>query len=165
MLGLAPSKHLRQIETTFLLHHLLSKGIVERPVFSLMLLSGHEGVLSIGATGAPAAEMVDKQISAELDRAGAAQEKLNAFTEENGKTLGDGTSSLNKKKVKAFEEKTILHKRVDDNMGPKPPKHDWTADWTWTKVQGAEGWWQTLLQGVWTGGTRVLQNQAVVIDV
>ncbi|KAI4110026.1 MAG: hypothetical protein L6R37_000159 [Teloschistes peruensis] len=165
ILGLAPSKHLRQIETTFLLHNLLSKGIVERPVFSLMLLSGHEGVLSIGATGAPAAEMVDKQIAAELDRAGAAEEKINAFTEENGKTLGDGTSSLNKEKAKAFEEKTILHKRVDDKMGPKLPNPDWTADWTWTRVQGAEGWWQTLLQGVWTGGTRVLQNQAVVVDI
>ncbi|KAI4257870.1 MAG: hypothetical protein LQ352_001456 [Teloschistes flavicans] len=164
MLGLAPSKHLRQIETTFLLHQFLGKGIVERPVFSLMLLSGHDGVLSIGGTGAAAAEKVDKQTATELDRAGA-QEKLNAFTEENGKTLDDGTSSLNKEKAKAFEEKTILHKRIVDNMGPKLQKTDWTAGWTWTRVQGAEGWWQTLLQGVWTGGTRVLQNQAAVMDI
>ncbi|KAL8693364.1 MAG: hypothetical protein Q9218_001801 [Villophora microphyllina] len=148
MLGLAPSKHLRQIETTFLLHQFLGKGMIERPVFSLMLLSGHEGVLSIGGTGAQAAEMVDKQTAAELDRAGA-QEKLNAFTEENGKTLDDGTSSLNKVKAKVFEEKTILHKRGTDNMGLKAQQIDWAAGWTWTKVQGAEGWWQTLMQGVW----------------
>ena len=41
----------------------------------------------------------------------------------------------------------------------------WKDDWEWTKVQGAEGWWQILMQGVWVGGSRVLQNQAAVIDV
>ncbi|KAL8969746.1 MAG: hypothetical protein Q9183_001852 [Haloplaca sp. 2 TL-2023] len=158
MLGLAPSKHLRQIDTPFLIHQLLGKGIVKRPVASLMLLSGHDGVLSIGGTGAKAAEMADRRTAAELDRAGA-QEKIDAFIQENGKTLEGGTNSLDKDKARVFEEKTNLHKRE------RPVGSDWAEDWTWTSVQGAEGWWQTLMQGVWVGGRRILQNQAVVIDI
>ena len=158
MLGLAPSKHLRQIDTTFLLHQLLKEGVVQRPIFSLMLISGNEGVLSIGGTGAQAAEMVSKQTADQLDRAGA-QEKINAFTAENGKTLEGGTNSL--VKANTPEEKIILHERSE----AKARQSDWKEGWTWSKVQGAEGWWQTLMQGVWVGGSRVLQNQAAVIDV
>ncbi|KAI4283298.1 MAG: hypothetical protein L6R38_002263 [Xanthoria sp. 2 TBL-2021] len=144
MLGLAPSKNLRQIDTPFLLHH------------------GNEGVLSIGGTGAQAAEMVSKQTAEQLDRAGA-QEKINAFTAENGKTLEGGTNSLDKAKIP--EEKIILHKRGGEARGFKTKRADWKEGWTWSKVQGAEGWWQTLMQGVWVGGSRVLQNQAAVIDI
>lgn len=164
MLGLAPSKHLRQIDTPFFLHQLLDEGIVQRPVVSLMLISGREGVLSLGGTGAQAADMADKQTASELDRAGA-QEKLDAFTQENGKTLEGGTNSLDKDKARIFEEKISLHKRGTDFNGPGIGNPDWTPEWTWTKVQGAEGWWQTLMQGVWVGGSRVLRNQAVVLDV
>lgn len=162
MLGLAPSKHLRQIDTPFLLHQLLSQRIVERPIFSLMLVSGHEGVLSIGGTAAQAAELVSKQTAEQLDRAGA-EEKINAFTEENGKTLEGGTNSLDKNNIP--EEKVILQRRGVGAEGLKTRRADWREGWTWSKVQGAEGWWQTLMQGVWVGGSRVLQNQAVVIDV
>ncbi|KAI4243841.1 MAG: hypothetical protein L6R40_003223 [Gallowayella cf. fulva] len=162
MLGLAPSKHLRQIDTPFLLHQLLSQRIVERPIFSLMLVSGHEGVLSIGGTAAQAAELVSKQTAEQLDRAGA-EEKINAFTEENGKTLEGGTNSLDKNNIP--EEKVILQRRGVGAEGLKTRRADWREGWTWSKVQGAEGWWQTLMQGVWVGGSRVLQNQAVVIDI
>ncbi|KAL8853822.1 MAG: hypothetical protein Q9221_001293 [Calogaya cf. arnoldii] len=162
MLGLAPSKNLRQIDTTFLLHQLLKERIIERPIFSLMLVSGNEGVLSIGGTSAQAAEMVSKQTAEQLDRAGA-QEKINAFTAENGKTLEGGTNSLDKTSVP--EEKIILHKRRDEAHGFRAKRAEWNDGWTWSKVQGAEGWWQTLMQGVWVGGSRVLQNQAVVIDI
>lgn len=162
MLGLAPSKNLRQIDTTFLLHQLLKERVIERPIFSLMLVSGNEGVLSIGGTGAQATEMVSKQTAEQLDRAGA-QEKINAFTAENGKTLEGGTNSLDKANIP--EEKIILHKRGGEAHGFKAKRADWKEGWTWSKVQGAEGWWQTLMQGVWVGGSRVLQNQAAVIDV
>ncbi|KAL8778011.1 MAG: hypothetical protein Q9213_007609 [Squamulea squamosa] len=162
MLGLAPSKHLRQIDTTFLLHQLLKASVVERPIFSLMLVSGSEGVLSIGGTAAPAADMVSKQTAEQLDRAGA-QEKINAFTEANGKTLEGGSNSL--AKANTPHEKASLARRGDEAKGFKARWADWREGWTWSKVQGAEGWWQTLMQGVWVGGSRVLQNQAVVIDI
>lgn len=162
ILGLAPSKHLRQIETPFLLHQLLEEGIVKRPMFSIMLVSGHEGVLSIGGTAVQAAAMVERQTSEELDRAGA-QEKIDAFTKENGKTLDSGSNSLDESKV--TEEKIILQKKGTDVNDVKATLMNWEEGWTWSKVQGAEGWWQTLLQGVWVGGSRVLRNQAAVIDV
>ncbi len=162
ILGLAPSKHLRQLETPFLLHQLLEEGIVKRPVFSIMLVSGHEGVLSIGGTAVQAAAMVERQTSEELDRAGA-QEKIDAFTKENGKTLDSGSNSLDESKV--TKEKIILKKKGTDVHDVKATLMDWEEGWTWSKVQGAEGWWQTLLQGVWVGGSRVLRNQAAVIDV
>ncbi|KAL8703440.1 MAG: hypothetical protein Q9201_003378 [Fulgogasparrea decipioides] len=162
MLGLAPSKHLRQIDTTFLFHQLLNEAIVKRPVFSLMLISGRDGVLSIGGTGAAAAGMVDRQTAAGLDRAGA-QEKIDAFTEENGKTLDGGVNSLDKSHIP--EERIILHKRAAEAKTVKAGPADWKEGWTWTRVQGAEGWWQTLMQGVWVDGSRVLQNQAVVVDI
>lgn len=135
---------------------------MKRPIFSIVLLSGRDGVLSIGGTAAQAAEMVDKQTSEELDRAGA-QEKIIAFTKENGKTLQSGFNSLDKSKLTG--EKIILHKRETEAKDFKATLTNWAEGWTWVKVQGAEGWWQTLMQGVWVGGSRVLRNQAVVIDV
>ncbi|KAL8728789.1 MAG: hypothetical protein Q9166_005167 [cf. Caloplaca sp. 2 TL-2023] len=143
ILGLAPSKHLRQIDTVSLLHQWLKEGVVERPIFSLMLISGREGVLSVGGTGAQAAEMVARQTAEQLDRAGA-QEKINAFIEENGKTLVGGLNSLNKASLP--EEKIILQKK---DKAFKSRQTDWQQGWTFSKVQGAEGWWQTLMQGVW----------------
>ncbi|KAL8834134.1 MAG: hypothetical protein Q9170_003908 [Blastenia crenularia] len=162
MLGLAPSKYLRQLETPFHLHQLLNRGIVKRPVFSLMLVTGYEGVLSIGGTAVQAADMVDKQTADELDRAGA-QEKIEAFTRENGRTLESGANSLDKARIP--EEKIVLHKREVDVKSFKASQANWEDRWTWTKVQGAEGWWQTLMQGVWVGGSRILRNQAVVLDI
>ena len=41
----------------------------------------------------------------------------------------------------------------------------WEEGWVWNGVQGAEGWWQLLMRGVWVDESRVLRNQAVVIDV
>ncbi|KAL9058037.1 MAG: hypothetical protein Q9206_002101 [Seirophora lacunosa] len=162
VLGLAPSKYLRQIETPFLLHQLLQEGIVKRPIYSLIFISGHEGVLSIGGTAAQASEMVERQTSEELDRAGA-QEKIEAFTLENGRTLENGANSLDNSK--GWGERITLHKKGTEITDVKATLTDWEDGWIWTKVQGAEGWWQTLMQGVWVGGSRVLQNQAVVIDI
>ncbi|KAL9027191.1 MAG: hypothetical protein Q9196_004258 [Gyalolechia fulgens] len=161
MLGLAPSKHLRQIQTSFFLHQLLKEGIVKRPIYSIMLITGHEGVLSIGGTAVQAAHMVDKQTAEELDRA-SAQEMIDAFTKENGRTLVGGANSLDKA---IPEEKMILHKREVDAKDFKVTQENWEERWTWSSVQGAEGWWQTLMQGVWVDGSRVLRNQAAVIDI
>ncbi|KAL8712049.1 MAG: hypothetical protein Q9220_003745 [cf. Caloplaca sp. 1 TL-2023] len=162
MLGLAPSKHLRQIDTPFFVHQLLEERLVERPIVSLMLVSGREGVLSVGGTAVQAVKRMDKQTAEELDRAGA-QEKIEAFTQQNGKTLESGANSLDKTKIPT--EKIILHKRGSKAKDIKDRHAHWEDGWTWSKVQGAEGWWQTLMQGVWVGRSRVLQNQAVVVDI
>lgn len=38
-------------------------------------------------------------------------------------------------------------------------------EWKWIKVQGAEGWWQIPMHGVWVDGVKVLDSQLVVLDV
>lgn len=141
ILGLAPSEHLRQTGSTSLLKQLLAKGIIERPIFSLMLVNGEQGVLSIGGTGARAVDLVEQQTKDELDYIGAA---------EGGTSLNDPSKAL----VPRGMTKRILDTRSD-----------WEDGWKWSKVQGAEGWWQILMHGVWVDGSKVLQNQAAVIDV
>ncbi|PBP28196.1 hypothetical protein BUE80_DR000861 [Diplocarpon rosae] len=42
---------------------------------------------------------------------------------------------------------------------------DSPEDWRWMKVQGAEGWWQILMRGIWVDGIKVLGNQRIVLDV
>ena len=51
VLGLAASKHLAQTKTGLLIAELVQKKVIERPIFSLMLINGREGVLSLGGTG------------------------------------------------------------------------------------------------------------------
>lgn len=143
-LGLASSESLRQTKSTSLLRQLLIKGVIQRPVFSLMLINGQEGILSVGGTSAKAIELVEQQTKAELDRAGAIQR---------GEVLAnpDPLSVLNRREIREIEA---------------PGGSDaWEKDWRWSKVQGAEGWWQILMQGVWVDGIKILQNQATVIDV
>lgn len=141
ILGLAPSEHLRQTGSTSLLKQLLAKGIIERPIFSLMLINGEQGVLSIGGTGARAVDLVEQQTKDELDYISAA---------EGGTSPSDHRLAL----VPRGMTKRILETRSD-----------WEDGWKWSKVQGAEGWWQILMHGVWVDGSKVLQNQAAVIDV
>lgn len=109
-----------------------------------MLINGQEGILSVGGTSAKAIELVEQQTKAELDRAGAIQRgEIPANS--------DLPSVLNKREVRETEATS----RSDA----------WEKDWQWIKVQGAEGWWQILMQGVWVDGIKILRNQATVIDV
>ena len=61
---------------------------------------------------------------------------------------------------------TSLVKRV---RKPKPLEQKalpgWRDEWKWSPVEGAEGWWQTLMRGVWTDGVKILKNQPCIIDV
>lgn len=142
-LGLAPSEHLSQTGSTSLLKQLLDKKAIQRPIFSLMLINGQRGVLSVGGTAASAIEMVVSQTKTELDRLGTV-EKGNLTTANTGKPLT---------------------KRGRTSKDVVPRQAEWEEGWSWNKVQGAEGWWQLLTQGLWVDGSKVLQNQAVVIDV
>lgn len=143
-LGLAPSEHLRQTKSTSILKQLLQKQIIERPVFSLMLINGQEGVLSIGGTGARAVELVEQQTKDELDHISAVERGEVA-------TDVDGDSVV---KRGAMKRELVFDTKVN-----------WEEEWKWSQVQGADGWWQILMQGVWVDGSKVLQNQAAVIDV
>lgn len=141
-LGLTPSEHLRQTKSTSILEQLLQKQIIERPVFSLMLINGQEGVLSIGGTGARAVEMVEQQTKDELDHVSAV---------ERGELTTD------------FDGDNIIKRSMMEPVFDT--KTNWEEGWKWSQVQGAEGWWQVLMQGVWVDGSKVLHNQAAVIDI
>ncbi|KAL9112202.1 MAG: hypothetical protein Q9187_007821, partial [Circinaria calcarea] len=140
LLGLAPSEHLRQMASPTFLKQLLDKGVIRRNVFSILLINGNEGVLSIGGTAAQAIRLVEQQTRDELDRVGMAEAGLNKHQE----LLKRGS-----------EDVTSIYTRGSD----------WREGWSWSKVQGAEGWWQVLMQGVLVDGVRVLKNQPVVIDI
>lgn len=144
-LGLAPSETLSQTGSS-LLKMLLEREIIQRPIFSLTLINGQEGILSIGGTAAKAVEMIVSQTEAALDRLGG-KETIKPLVTLKGKDLPP------------------LVKR--GRKGPKiiPRQASWEEGWVWNGVQGAEGWWQLLMRGVWVDGSRVLRNQAVVVDV
>lgn len=143
-LGLAPSEHLRQTKSTSILKQLLQKQVIERPIFSLMLINGQEGVLSIGGTGARAVEMVEQQTKEELDHVSAIERGEITIEVDGDNVVKRGMT----KRESVFDTKT-----------------NWEEGWKWSQVQGAEGWWQILMQGVWVDGSKILQNQAAVIDV
>ena len=111
-----------------------------------MLINGNEGVLSIGGTAASAIDMVVTQTKLELDHIGMI-ERGEALPVE---TPRDTTNQLTKR---GRATKDVI-----------PRQADWGDGWAWSKVQGAEGWWQILMQAVYVDGAKVLQNQAVVID-
>jgi len=41
----------------------------------------------------------------------------------------------------------------------------WKDGWKWSPVEGAAGWWQILLRGIWTDQVKVMKNQPCIIDV
>ena len=152
-LGLAPSTHLKQTQSSSFISQLLKNKVIERPIFSLMLVNGQQGVLSVGGTAASAVDLVTQQTKNELDRVGALEE---------GKVPVIATTELSISRGKS----AVLSKRGRSHGSEVGIREvDWRDEWKWSHVQGAEGWWQMLMQGVWVEGSRVLQNQAAVIDV
>ena len=109
-----------------------------------MLINGKEGILSVGGTGAKAIDVAEQQMKDELDHLGAV---------ERGEFRQDQEQESSENRAKSSKEE-VLRRQTE-----------WDADFQWSNVQGAEGWWQILMQGVWIDGNKVLQNQQVVIDV
>ena len=118
-----------------------------------MLVNGQEGVLSIGGTGAAAVDLVVQQTTDELDRVGAL---------EKGEVPLIPTKDLS---VPSNNGKPLAKRSRKHREDVSTRQAKWDDGWEWSHVQGAEGWWQMLMQGVWVDGSQVLQNQAVVIDV
>ena len=143
ILGLAPSEHLSQTGSISLVKQLFEEKVIQRPIFSLMLINGQDGVLSVGGTAASTIEMVISQTENVLNQLGETE----------------------KDDVTPVEKLPPLVKRGRHGKEIVTKREDWETGWVWTDVQGAEGWWQLLMRGVWVDGSKVLQNQAVVIDV
>ena len=140
MLGLAPSPQMAQVDSPSLIGQLLEKEVIKRQIFSIMVINSHKGVLSIGGTAAKAIELAAQQTREELD-------KLNPLSEI---ALQDKDARLTKRDKK--DKSKLLSGAWDDAF-------------RWSHVEGAEGWWQILMAGIWVNGAKVLKNQPVVLDV
>jgi hypothetical protein len=134
-LGLAPFTTLSQTKTVSLMPQLIEKNIIDTPVWSLVLINGKDGIFSIGGTSAPSL----KQAKMETDH----------------KLAQLGTDELKKDGVISPRSPAEIE------MEAAISSHEWK----WSKVQGAEGWWQILMRGIWVDGIKVLDNQPIVLDV
>ena len=137
VIGLAPSRKMTQINGPLPVSQLLKRDIIKRPIFSLMLINGHEGVLSLGGTTITIVDMVQRRSENALARLG----------------RKDSMGSI---------AKHDLEKR---RIGDVHREMSWEDHWKWSKVQGADGWWQILIQAVLVNGRKVLKNQPSVLDV
>jgi hypothetical protein len=149
VLGLAPSEHLSQIHGPPLLTQLLERKIVKQPIFSLILINGQEGVLSVGGTAAKAVDFVVERTKSALDR-----------------LATPSPAQLQGPKVNLppldFEKREDITRRA---AHPVTNPDAWREKFKWAHVQGADGFWQILMQGVFVGSSKVLKDQPVVLDV
>jgi hypothetical protein len=85
-----------------------------------------------------------------------------------------GTSISSVRQVEKETDDDLAHiggheERKRDGVVKKadaePQSEDLVRDWKWSKVQGADGWWQVLMQGMWVDDIKVLQQQPIILDV
>ncbi len=134
-LGLAPSIALSQTKTISLIPQLTEKKIIDVPVWSLVLINGKDGIFSIGGTPAPSLRQAETETNDGLGRL--------------------GTNELKRNQILAPRSASDLELEVGILSN----------EWKWSRGQGAEGWWQILMQGIWVDGIKVLGNQPIVLDV
>jgi hypothetical protein len=118
-----------------LIPQLLEKNIIDNPVWSLVLINGKDGIFSIGGTSAPSLRRAAIETDDELTRSGTHEMKRDG--------IAAPRTAAEIEKVAALS----------------------SNEWKWSMVQGAEGWWQILMRGIWVDGIKVLDNQPVVLDV
>jgi 2-hydroxychromene-2-carboxylate isomerase len=118
-----------------LMTQLIEKNIIDTPVWSLVLINGKDGIFSIGGTSAPS-----------LRRA--AIETDDALTRSR-------TDEMKRDGIAVPRTATEIETEAELS----------STEWKWSKVQGAEGWWQILMRGIWVDGVKVLENQPIVLDV
>lgn len=150
LLGLAPTKSLSQIKTPSLIEQLLEANVIEEYVWSLLFINGHEGVLSIGGTAAEAVQAAEEQVKLQLDRLGQLERD---HATEGSDAQPDEDSSIPRRLA------------TRGRKSGKDSSETWRSGWKWTKVEGAAGWWQILMPGVWVNGIKTLKNQPVILDV
>ncbi|RMD42458.1 hypothetical protein DV735_g2674, partial [Chaetothyriales sp. CBS 134920] len=111
------------------------QSLVPAPFWSITLLDSTSGILSLGTT-----------ISVEVEKA-----KLQAEAE---------LQNINQAHATSEWIQSQIEPRVQ--MMRKGP---WQDHFKWTDLQGARGWWTTLMSGVWVNGAKVLKNQPVLFDI
>lgn len=134
-LGLAPSTHLSQLKTTSLMPQLIEREIIDRPMWSIVLLSSHEGLFSMGGTVIATVKGLEEGTKPAL-----------VHTSQHGELKRDE----NKGKESTKDLK---------------PEFDWDNEWKWIKVRGSEGWWQVSIDGIWIEGEIILHDQPIILDV
>lgn len=139
VLGLSPSSStssLTRLNSPSLLLQLLSAQVLTDDLFSLTLLDSTTGVLSLGGSLAHHAEEAKVRTEVELH------------------FLGDNTATGEK-----------IDGKVSEHMKSNFPIHI-EDQFRWVPTRGAaEGWWMTLLPGLWINGHKVLKNQPVLFDI
>ncbi|KAH8795490.1 aspartic peptidase domain-containing protein [Hyaloscypha finlandica] len=134
-LGLAASTALSQTKTVSLMMQMIEKNVINTPVWSLVLINGKDGIFSIGGTSAPSVRRAKMETDDELARA--------------------GNYEVKRDEVVASRSAADIEMEADLSAN----------EWKWSKVQGAEGWWQILMRGIWVDGNKVLENQPIVLDI
>ena len=138
VLGLSPSpsSSLSRLDSPPLLQQVLAAQVLTEDILSLTLLDSTSGTLTLGRTLAHEVEEAKIRTQVEVD------------------FLGDTT---------ATNEKTDA--KVNGLLAPNFPKHI-EDQFRWAHARGAaEGWWTTLLPGLWINGLKVLKNQPVLLDI
>lgn len=202
LLGLAPSKSLSQLgdELPDIFDQLVGQNIVENNVFSLHLINGEEGILSIGGTVADSIARVEERIEGFLgkphdfpiaervpDSVQDAEDYVNGASEAQLKANADTRpKQMQKRDVEAVYGPHLHQKRgledgnailvpTWDDLSPinragrakpkGPSQPTWRDGWKWSPVEGAAGWWQILMRGIWADQVKIMKNQPCIIDV
>jgi hypothetical protein len=112
---------------------LLEGKMIDAPIWSLVLLDGNDGLLSIGGTLPQSPEQPTSKVET------SDQALMHAEIKREGHVKGRAVVDY------VFEDKMTSLK--------------------WNSLHGVEGWWQILMEGLWAGKTRILQNQPIILDV
>lgn len=134
-LGLAPSTALSQTKTASLMSQLMEKNIIDTPVWSIILINGRDGIFTLGGTSAASVRRAEMETHNALSQLGTNQES---------------------------KRDEIITNRGFEEMGSQELT---SSEWKWSKVHGAEGWWQILMRGIWVNDIKILENQPIVLDV
>jgi hypothetical protein len=128
ILGLAPpADSLARLSSLPLPAKLKQKGAIPDNVWSVTLLDAETGVLSIGGT--IAREVEEEKVRGEVE--------LQHF--------GDPVATSE-----------WVTEQVDARLRVVMPQGTaWDEHFKWTDIRGAEGWWTTLMKGVWVNRAKV----------
>ena len=167
MLGLAPSASLSQIHSKLLLQQLVEHGVVERPVWSLMLINGERGVLSVGGTAEESVERVKKQVDEELERLNtpdAALDDSGPVQTERLEERANLTPLSLPPDAPSTPEPAPLQ-NLAPIMGPAQNPPPAAQEWRYTLTHGAQGFHQILLTALTLSNLPILRNQPAILDL
>lgn len=144
ILGLAPPGPTRSLsrlskQPTFL-EQLSEQALVSHSLWSLTLLTADTGVLSLGGTIAP--HMEESKIRAE--------QQLSYL----GRLSDPFAVASMEEEIKGAMAFAI----------PAGSTHEDHFSWSDVGQRGVEGWYMTLMTGVWVNGVKVLKNQPALLD-